>query len=250
MGPLVVAEPPPAPAVSFEAVTVRYGKGTAVRHVDARIPLGTLTAVIGPNGAGKSTLLNVVSGIKRTAAGRVVLNSCIGHRIAYLPQQSALDRSFPIQVLDLVLLGAWERTHSLRRVSSIDRQRARGALGAVGLTGLEDRPIGSLSAGQLQRALFARLLMQDAQLLLLDEPFNAMDSRTTQDLLEVLKSWHREGRTVIAVLHDMEQVRAHFTHAILLARQCVACGLIRTVLTAENLARARDMAAEWAEGTA
>jgi zinc/manganese transport system ATP-binding protein len=100
----------------------------------------------------------------------------------------------------------------------------------------------------LQRASFARLLMQDAQLLLLDEPFNAMDSRTTADLLEVLKSWHREGRTVVAVLHDMEQVRVHFTHAILLARQCVACGLIRTVLTAENLALARDMAAEWAEG--
>jgi zinc/manganese transport system ATP-binding protein len=250
MGPLVVGQPQPEPAVCFEAVTVRYGKGTAVRHVDARIALGSLTAIIGPNGAGKSTLLNVVSGIKRTAAGRVVLNSCIGQRIAYLPQQSALDRSFPIQVLDLVLLGAWERSHALGRVSGADRQRARDALRAVGLGGLEARPIGSLSAGQLQRALFARLLMQDAQLLLLDEPFNAMDSRTTHDLLEILKSWQREGRTVVAVLHDMEQVRAHFTHALLLARQCVACGLIRTVLTAENLALARDMAAEWAEGTA
>src|SRR5882757_9223406 len=250
MGPLVVAEHPSEPAVSFEAVTVRYGKGTAVRHVDARIALGTLTAVIGPNGAGKSTLLNVVSGIKRTAAGRVVLNSCIGHRIAYLPQQSALDRSFPIQVLDLVLLGAWERTHSLRRVSSIDRQRAQDALGAVGLTGLEARPIGSLSAGQLQRALFARLLMQDAQLLLLDEPFNAVDSRTTQDLLEVLKSWHQEGRTVVAVLHDLDQVRAHFTHTLLMAHRCIACGKTHSVVTAENLNLARTVADQWALGAA
>ncbi len=248
MGAVVAAEIPAQPAVSFEGVTVRYGSGTAVRHVDARIALGTLTAVVGPNGAGKSTLLNVVSGIKSAAAGRVVLNSCIGHRIAYLPQQSALDRSFPIHVLDLVLLGAWDRTHSLRRVNDVDRQRARDALDAVGLRGVERRPIGALSVGQLQRALFARLLMQDAQLLLLDEPFNAMDNRTTADLLDVLKSWHREGRTVVAVLHDMEQVRVNFTHAILLARQCVACGLIRTVLTAENLALAREMAAEWAEG--
>ncbi len=178
--------------------------GGAPRGCQDRI--GYLDGRRRPQRRGKSTLLNVVSGIKRAAAGRVVLNSCIGHRIAYLPQQSALDRSFPIQVLDLVLLGAWERTHSLRRVSNTDRQRAHAALGAVGLTGLEARPIGSLSAGQLQRTLFARLLMQDAQLLLLDEPFSiAMDSRTTQDLLEVLKSWHREGRTVVAVLHDIEQ---------------------------------------------
>jgi zinc/manganese transport system ATP-binding protein len=250
MGAPVVAVNPAEPAVSIESVTVKYGGGTAVRHVDATIELGTLTALIGPNGAGKSTLLNVISGLKGTAAGRVVLNSCIGDRIAYLPQQSALDRTFPIQVLDLVLLGAWQRTQSLRRVSDSDRQRAREALAVVGLQNVDTRPIGSLSAGMLQRALFARLLMQDAQLLLLDEPFNAMDNRTTQDLLRVLETWHREGRTVVAVLHDIEQVRAHFTHALLLARQCVACGLIHTVLTAENLAMARDMATQWAGAAA
>jgi zinc/manganese transport system ATP-binding protein len=250
MGALVAADPTLEAAVHFEAVTVRYGNGTAVREVDAKITLGTLTALIGPNGAGKSTLLNVVMGLKDAAAGRVVLNSRIGQRIAYLPQQSALDRSFPVRVLDLVMLGAWDRTHALGRVNSIDRQRAEGALSAVGLAGLERRPIGSLSAGQFQRALFARLLMQDAQLLLLDEPFNAVDSRTTQDLLAVLKSWHQEGRTVVAVLHDMDQVRAHFSHALLLAHRCIACGKTHSVVTAENLSMARTMAEHWAADAA
>jgi zinc/manganese transport system ATP-binding protein len=250
MGALVGADSTVEAAVRFEAVTVRYGNGTAVREVDAKISMGTLTALIGPNGAGKSTLLNVVMGLKDAAAGRVVLNSRIGQRIAYLPQQSALDRSFPICVLDLVMLGAWDRTHSLGRVSDIDRQRAEDALSAVGLAGLQHRPISSLSAGQFQRALFARLLMQDAQLLLLDEPFNAVDSRTTQDLLAVLKSWHQEGRTVVAVLHDLDQVRAHFSHAVLLAHRCIACGKTHSVVTAENLKLARTVAEQWALGAA
>jgi zinc/manganese transport system ATP-binding protein len=118
-------------------------------------------------------------------------------------------------------------------------------LAAVGLTGLEQRPIGTLSAGQLQRALFARVLLQDAQLILLDEPFNAIDARTTLDLLSILRGWHEEGRTVIAVLHDLEQVRAHFGNALLLARQCIACGTTAAVLTPDNLARARRMAEHW-----
>jgi zinc/manganese transport system ATP-binding protein len=113
--------------------------------------------------------------------------------------------------------------------------------------GLERRPIGALSAGQLQRALFARVLMQDAQLILLDEPFNAVDARTTLDLLNILRRWHAEGRTVVAVLHDLEQVRTHFGHALLLARQCIACGSTAAVLTQDNLARARKLAESWGD---
>jgi zinc/manganese transport system ATP-binding protein len=237
-------------AVCFEAFTVRYGNATAVREIDAKITLGALTALIGPNGAGKTTLLNVVMGLKEAAAGRVVLNPRIERRIAYLPQQAALDRSFPMRVLDLVMLGAWDRTGSFGRASRVDQQRAEDALGEVGLGDLRHRPIGSLSAGQFQRALFARLLMQDAQLLLLDEPFNAIDSRTTEDLLAVLKGWHGQGRTVVAVLHDLDQVRAHFSHAVLLSHRCIACGHTASVVTTDNLKRARAMAERWAEGAA
>jgi zinc/manganese transport system ATP-binding protein len=234
-------------AVSFEDLTVRYADRVAVRCVSATIATGTLTALIGPNGAGKSTLLNVVTGMKRAEQGRVILSPHIDGRIAYLPQQSALDRSFPINVLDLVAQGAWQRVRASGRIGRPEQQRACDALAAVGLAGLERRPIGALSAGQLQRALFARVLSQDARLILLDEPFNAVDARTTLDLLNMLCEWRAEGRTVVAVLHDLEQVRTHFGNTLLLARQCIACGATATVLTPDNLTRAHRMAERWGD---
>jgi zinc/manganese transport system ATP-binding protein len=235
----------PTTAVSFDNLTLQYAGRAAVSRVSATIPTGSLTAVIGPNGAGKSTLLNAMMGLKPPARGRVILSPAVHGRIAYLPQQSALDRTFPICCLDLVTLGAWQRVGAAGRIGRDDLHRAHNALVAVGLTGMERRPIGTLSAGQLQRVLFARLLLQDAQLILLDEPFNADDARTTLDLLAVLRQWHGEGRTVIAVLHDHDQVRAHFGHALLLARHCIACGSTTTVLTPENLAQARTIAEHW-----
>ena len=119
--------------------------------------------------------------------------------------------------------------------------RIDAAIAAVGLTGLEGRSIGTLSGGQLQRALFARLLLQDARLVLLDEPFTAIDARTLSDLLGVIQGWHGEGRTVIAVLHDMETVRAYFPNTLMLARELVAHGPTEKVLTSENQFRARQM---------
>ena len=234
-------------AVSFQDLTVRYADRAAVYGVSATIATGSLTALIGPNGAGKSTLLNAVTRLKPVTQGRVILGPHIEGRIAYLPQQSVLDRSFPINVLDLAALGAWQRTGASGRIGGQELQRAYDALRTVGLMGLERRPIGALSAGQLQRALFARVLMQDAQLILLDEPFNAVDARTTLDLLNILRRWHAEGRTVVAVLHDLEQVRTHFGHALLLTRQCIACGSTAAVLTQGNLARARKMAESWGD---
>jgi zinc/manganese transport system ATP-binding protein len=234
-----------AAAVSFEDLTVRYAGRTAVWGVSATIAAGSLTALIGPNGAGKSTLLNAIMGLKAATQGRVIFSPDIEGRIAYLPQQSALDRSFPINSLDLVALGAWQRVGATGRIGAQELHRARDALAAVGLAGLEQRPIGTLSAGQFQRALFARLLLQDAQLILLDEPFNAIDARTTLDLLGILRKWHGEGRTVIAVLHDLEQVRTYFGNALLLARRCIACGSTPAVLTADNLACARTMSEHW-----
>jgi zinc/manganese transport system ATP-binding protein len=124
------------------------------------------------------------------------------------------------------------------------------ALEAVGLQGFERRPVGTLSSGQLQRALFARLLVQDADLILLDEPFNAVDSKTTAGLLTLVQQWHRQGRTVIAVLHDDAQVREHFPQTLLLARECIAWGATAEVLTEANLQRARAMAEAWDETAA
>ena len=144
-----------------------------------------------------------------------------------------------------MLLGAWRRTGALRGVDAATARQARAALHAVGLAGLERRPVGALSAGQFQRVLFARLLLQDAPVVLLDEPFNAIDSRTTRDLLDLLGRWHAEGRTVIAVLHDMDQVRALFPDTLLIARDLIAWGPTDAVLTPANLLRAREAAEAW-----
>ncbi|MFZ9416211.1 MAG: metal ABC transporter ATP-binding protein, partial [Alphaproteobacteria bacterium] len=130
-------------------------------------------------------------------------------------------------------------------LSGAARRRAREALAAVGLEGFDDRPVGTLSAGQFQRVLFARMLVQDARLILLDEPFTAVDQRTTADLLEVVRRWHDEARTVVAVLHDFEQVRARFPTVLYLAREAVGWGPAEAVLTPANQLRARAMAEGW-----
>lgn len=150
-----------------------------------------------------------------------------------------------MRVHEVVAMGLWSRIGSFGGLHREDRSAVSDALAAVGLTGFEKRWMGELSAGQAQRVLFARVLLQDAELILLDEPFNAIDSRTTADLLALLQRWQREQRTVIAVLHDLEQVREHFEEALLLAREAVAWGPTADVLRAENLFKARQMAQAW-----
>jgi zinc/manganese transport system ATP-binding protein len=240
-GPAASAMPPRNPVITLENLTVTYQRHPALHHVSGCFTQGSLTAIIGPNGAGKSTLLKSILGLIRVNSGHVVT---LAQRksIAYLPQQAEIERSFPISVLDCVLLGYWPRMGLFGRVDPAMHGRAFAALASVGLEGFGQRPVGSLSAGQFQRVLFARILLQDAELILLDEPFNAIDARTTSDLLAIVQSWHAEGRTVIAVLHDYDQVRAQFPQALLLARNVVAWGDTMTVLTADNLLRAKAMA--------
>ncbi|MEM6608090.1 MAG: zinc ABC transporter ATP-binding protein AztA [Pseudomonadota bacterium] len=228
-------------ALAFQDLTLGYDRHPAVHHLQTEIEGGSLTAVVGPNGAGKSTLLKGVTGALSPLEGRVALGGLTRDDIAYLPQQSDIDRSFPISVVDLVAMGLWREIGAFGWLGTTRRNRVDAAIAAVGLTGFERRPIGSLSGGQMQRALFARLLLQDAKLVLLDEPFTAIDARTMADLIGVIRSWHGEGRTVIAVLHDHEIVRAHFPRTLMLARELVAHGPTHRVLTSENHARARAM---------
>jgi zinc/manganese transport system ATP-binding protein len=161
--------------------------------------------------------------------------------IAYLPQIAEIDRSFPIAVFDFVGTGLWRSTGLFGGVGRAGRDKIQAALAAVGLNGFENRPIGTLSGGQMQRMLFARVLLQDARLIVLDEPFNAIDAKTTTDLLALVKHWHAEGRTVLAALHDLDMVRGHFPDTLLLARGPVAWGPTAQALTAENLMVAMRM---------
>lgn len=233
------------PLVRLTDLTLGYRRHPAVHHLSGGFRDGSLTAVVGPNGAGKSTLLKAMVGALRPLGGRVALRGLTAADIAYLPQQAEIERDFPIDVLDTVLLGHWRRVGLFRSIGGALTRQAEEALAAVGLSGFERRPIAALSAGQFQRVLFARLLLQDARLILLDEPFTAIDARTTADLLDVVRRWHGERRTVVAVLHDLEQVRSHFPDTLLLAREPVAWGCTADALAPANLIRARAMAESW-----
>src|SRR5947207_1814530 len=230
-----------SPTLAFENLTLGYNRHPAVHHLNGEIGTGSLLAVIGPNGAGKSTLFRGIVGLLKPLAGAIRLNGLRVRDIAYLPQVAEIDRSFPISVFDFVAMGLWERRGPFGAISRTDRAGIERALEAVGLTGFESRPIGTLSGGQMQRILFARLMLQDARVIVLDEPFNAIDAKTSADLLALVQRWHAEQRTVLAALHDHDIVRKHFPQALLLAREPVAWGATADVLSAENLNRARDM---------
>jgi zinc/manganese transport system ATP-binding protein len=230
-----------ATAIRFDDVTLGYGRHPAVHHLEGEIAGGSLTAVVGPNGAGKSTLLKGIAGALRPLAGRIELSGGARAGIAYLPQAAEIDRTFPLSVYDLVAMGLWGRTGPFGGIGRDGRARIDEALAAVGLTGFERRPLATLSGGQMQRALFARLLLQDAAVILLDEPFTAIDAKTTADLLDLVRRWHDEKRTVVAVLHDLEVVKRIFPETLLIARTPVAWGQTGDVLNAANLLKARRM---------
>jgi len=233
--------------LTFEDLTLGYDRHPAVHHLNGTIEVGSLTAVVGPNGSGKSTLLKGIVGLLRPLGGRLVRFGIRPGGIAYLPQLSDIDRSFPASVVDLVSLGLWGRRGMLGGVTAGDRHEMEHALAAVGLSGFQQRGIDTLSGGQLQRALFARVLLQDARLILLDEPFNAIDTRTVTDLIGIIQRWHGEKRTVLAVLHDLELVREHFPSTLLLARRPVAWCETREALRPENLLMARQLNESWDE---
>jgi zinc/manganese transport system ATP-binding protein len=213
--------------LSFDNLTLGYEAHPAVHHLTYGVHQGALVALIGPNGAGKSTLLKGIMGQVQPLDGQIHLHG--------------IDRSFPITVQELVALGAWKEIGAFGRLQQNHKEQVAYALQQLNLSGFEKRLISSLSGGQMQRVLFARLLVQNARLILLDEPFTGVDSRTTHDLLHMITAWHKQGKTIIAVLHDLDQVRKHFPECLLLSREPIAFGVTKDVLTEENWLRARQL---------
>ena len=237
----------PVPAIDLRDLTLGYERRPAVHHVTGAVRDGELLALVGPNGAGKSTLLKGLMGDIKPLDGKIDLHGLSHRDIAYLPQQIEIDRSFPISVFDCTAMGLWREIGLWRGLNARARGKVADALVTLGILDLANRPIGALSGGQFQRVLFARLLLQDCRLILLDEPFRAVDAKTVADLILLIKRWHQEGRTVIAALHDIDQVRANFDKTLLLAREVVAWGDTRSVLTPDNLAKARHAVEAWDE---
>lgn len=232
-----------SPIIELEHVSLGWRDKVALRDMSGQFLAGGLYALVGPNGAGKSTLLKGLMGEIAPVQGQIRLNLDASTELAFLPQQADIDRSFPITVYDVVAMGAWSRIGAWRGMNAKEHARTQQALETVGLAGFSARSINTLSGGQFQRVLFARLLVQDASVILLDEPFSAVDTDTTQDLLALVLDWHAQGRTVIAVLHELDMVRRHFPTSVLLGGQLVAWGESETVLSPENLHLARHLCA-------
>ncbi len=213
-----------APALDIRELYVDYPNGEfnrALDNVSLRVNSGERVALVGPNGAGKSTLLKAIAGLLPIAAGEIhIYGNPIGafpHKVAYLPQRGEIDWRFPISLQSLVLTGRYVHLGWFRRPGKNDSLIARKMIERLGLSELADRQIGQLSGGQQQRALLARALTQDADLLLLDEPLNAVDAQTRAVIADVLNQLQREGKTVVAATHDLGRLETDFDDAFYLS---------------------------------
>lgn len=207
----------------LQNITHNYGTKCALNNITLTLDAPNLVAIIGPNGGGKSTLLKLIAGILQVQQGTFT-SATPTHKIAYMPQQSTLDHNFPIRVQDVVAMGLYNKTGPFKKRTPADDARITDALTTVGLQDMEHRLINTLSGGQFQRMMFARTIVQDADLLLLDEPFAAIDSETKQKLMEIIQAWHVQGKTIIVVLHDIKLAADYFPHIIMLSHMILKAG--------------------------
>ncbi len=227
---------------AIRGLTVSYDQKPAVFSLDATFEAGKMTAIVGPNGAGKSTMLKAALGIVKPLSGQITVfgQPVAGemHRIAYVPQRASVDWDFPVRVIDVVMMGLYRETGLMGRLTGALKSKARACLARVGMEDFANRQIGQLSGGQQQRVFLARALAQDADLYLLDEPFAGVDAATEAAIIDVLKSLRDEGRTVIAVHHDLSTVPEYFDNVFLLNVRKIAEGSVEKTFTDETLSAA------------
>jgi len=219
-----------------------YGSHSALEDVSFTIEPGCLAGLVGPNGSGKSTLLKVMLGLHRPWRGEVLTYGRSGRpergRVGYMPQSELVDWAFPVTVAQVVLMGRYGRIGLVRQPGRRDRETAMAALERVRLADRAGRMIGELSGGEQRRALIARVLAQEADLLLLDEPLAGLDATAQHDLLRLFEELRREGKTLFVATHDLSCVAADFDHVVLLNRRVIAFGRPADVFTEENLSAA------------
>ncbi len=229
-------------ALRISDLTVAYDEKPALWDVDLDVPAGAAMAIVGPNGAGKSTLLKAVLGLVKPAAGSIEILGGDANpdrrRLAYVPQRESVDWDFPINVLDVVLMGRFGHLGWLRRPRRADHEQARAALTAVGMSAFADRHIADLSGGQQQRVFLARALAQDASLIILDEPFQGIDAVSERTIADLFRQIQSRGGTVLAVHHDLGTVAEYFDHVLVLNVSRIAAGPVASEFTNANLGRA------------
>ncbi len=225
----------PTPAIDLDNLAAGYNRVPVFSGVTGSFRPGSLTAIVGPNGGGKTTLAKAIAGVLPPLAGQVRFSGKRrAGRVGYLAQRVDLARGFPISVFDVVALGLWRDVGGFAAVTKPYRDRVEAALEQVGLVDAASRDIADLSGGQFQRVLFARLIAQDAPIILLDEPFSAVDRETTSRLIELVAQWYGAGRTVIVVLHDVGMVRAFFPEALIMRGRLVDWGPTEQVLADQD----------------
>ncbi len=232
-------------AIDIQNVSVKYPKNPVISGLSCHFEAPALWAIAGPNGGGKSTLLKTLLGLQKFQGGKITFHGLCPCDVAYLTQQNQLDRRFPLTVGDTIAMGLFREVGIFRRYTKGQREKMQDALEQVGLASFAKTPLQALSGGQFQRVLFARLILQDAPVIFLDEPFTGVDGRTIDDLMSLLRHWEKEGRLVLTVLHDLDLTQEYFPNTLLLARHFYKAGSTKAVLTKENMREAVAASRQW-----
>ena len=219
-------------AIEIRNLTVAYGENIALENLNLDVEAGSLMALVGPNVAGKSTLIKTILKFLKQITGEIKIN---GKTLAYVPQRNSVDWDFPTTLFDVVEMGCYGRVGLFKRVSKEEKQKVLKAIEQVGMLDFKDRQISELSGGQQQRAFIARALVQEADIYLMDEPFQGVDSTTEKSIVDILKKLKSEGKTLIVVHHDLQTVPTYFETVTFINKSVIASGKIKEVFTQENI---------------
>lgn len=219
-------------AIEIRNLTVAYGENIALENLNLDVETGSLMALVGPNGAGKSTLIKTILKFLKQITGEIKIN---GKTLAYVPQRNSVDWDFPTTLFDVVEMGCYGRVGLFKRVSKEEKQKVLKAIEQVGMLDFKDRQISELSGGQQQRAFIARALVQEADIYLMDEPFQGVDSTTEKSIVDILKKLKSEGKTLIVVHHDLQTVPTYFETVTFINKSVIASGKIKEVFIQKNI---------------
>lgn len=219
-------------AIEIRNLTVAYGENIALENFNLDIEAGSLMALVGPNGAGKSTLIKTILKFLKQITGEIKIN---GKTLAYVPQRNSVDWDFPTTLFDVVEMGCYGRVGLFKRVNKEEKQKVLKAIEQLGMLDFKDRQISELSGGQQQRAFIARALVQEADIYLMDEPFQGVDSTTEKSIVDILKKLKSEGKTLIVVHHDLQTVPTYFETVTFINKSVIASGKVKEVFTQENI---------------
>ena len=219
-------------AIEIKNLTVAYGENIALEDFNLNVEIGSLMALVGPNGAGKSTLIKTILKFLKQITGEIKIN---GKTLAYVPQRNSVDWDFPTTLFDVVEMGCYGRVGLFKRVNKEEKAKVLKAIEQVGMLEFKDRQISELSGGQQQRAFIARALVKEADIYLMDEPFQGVDSTTEKSIVDILKKLKSDGKTLLVVHHDLQTVPTYFESVTFINKTVIASGKVKEVFTQENI---------------